>query len=220
MADVEGFFEAVRTGDLPRVELLLQDHALADAETPDRVSVLLLACYHAHPAVAAAIASRRPLITMAEAAALGDADRVRLLADRAQSSVNQRSRDGRTPLDLAAHFGHLTVLELLLARGADPNQPSADPMRGTPLHAAVAFRQPGTALTMVRLLLDHDADPNRRRHGGWTALHSAATHGNRELAAALVAHGAEREPRNDAGRTPADLARELGFSTVAEWLER
>jgi hypothetical protein len=65
-----------------------------------------------------------------------------------------------------------------LRRGADPNAPWAGGMRGgTPLAWAVGERDP----KMIRLLLEHRADPRRRDADGRTALDYARSSGDPAL---------------------------------------
>jgi ankyrin repeat protein len=115
--------------------------------------------------------------------------------------VDLWSPDGFTALHLAAFFGHEDVAAELLRRGADVSAASRNPLRVQPLHSAAAGNHTG----IVRLLLEHGADPNARQQGGFTPIHAAAQNGNEELYALLVAHGADEEATTDDGRTVADF---------------
>jgi len=63
--------------------------------------------------------------------------------------------DGTTPLCAAAMWGHVEVVELLLAEGAEPGQPNCSGSRPTPLHAA-ALQEHGK---ICMRLLAAGADP-------------------------------------------------------------
>jgi ankyrin repeat protein len=143
----------------------------------------------------------RPELTIFEAAAVGDAARVHELLLLEGGFVDLWSPDGFTALHLAAFFGHEDVAAELLRRGADVSAASRNPLRVQPLHSAAAGNHTG----IVRLLLEHGADPNARQQGGFTPIHAAAQNGNEELYALLVAHGADEEATTDDGRTVADF---------------
>lgn len=90
----------------------------------------------------------------------------------------------------------------LLKLGADPNLAS-DEGQG-PLHFATYKNE-----KLVALLLRNRADPNKRIENGMTALHLAlATHQN-DSARILIRYGADVYARDDKGRTPHDIAREM-----------
>jgi ankyrin repeat protein len=76
----------------------------------------------------------------------------------------------------------------LLEHGADPNL-SWGEQDDAPLHMAAQRWN----LEMVELLVRHGADVNRRRKDGSTPHTLAEMHGNHEIAAWLLAHGAKDE---------------------------
>lgn len=123
--------------------------------------------------------------------------------------------DGAAPIHLAAARGHKKVVRYLLKAGADIAFPGAD---GAALHYAVRNERKA----MVKWLLNHGADPNQitdylRPMG--TALHVAAAYGYPEMAELLLTYGADPTRKDDRGRSPADLARDAGYTELAARLE-
>ncbi len=79
----------------------------------------------------------------------------------------------------------------LLENGADPDVPSqVETINETPLHAAVRH---AVEAGVVRLLLDHGADPSKRRKDGRTPYALAVRGGHKELADLLLERGAADE---------------------------
>ena len=122
-----------------------------------------------------------------EAAALGDADRVRELVSADRELVALRSPDGFTALHYATFFGTADAARVLLEHGADPGAVAENDMRVQPLHSAAAVDANETA----RLLLDAGADPNAVQEGGFRPIDAAVQNGNDELYALLLERGAE-----------------------------
>ena len=171
---------------------------------PSPESELLEALYRGDREAVDATLAGRPELTLFEAAALGDLDRLRELVSAEPDSVGRWSPDGFTALHLAAFFGHEAVAEALLRRGADVGAVARNPLRVQPLHSAAA----GGHTAAARLLLEHGADPNARQEGGFVPLHAAAQAGNDELYELLVANGADQDAATDDGRTAADFRAE------------
>jgi ankyrin repeat protein len=207
--------EAIKAGNDDRVrELVAADQSHARARDEDGVSALLLACYYGRQGVVDALRGPAEPLTVFEAAALGDVRRLGDLLDADAGLVNGHAPDGFTPLQLASFFGRPEAVAVLLERGAETNAVAKNAMRVTALHSASAARANG----IVRMLLDHGANPNAQQEGGFTALHAAAHHGDRELAELLLSRGARGDLPKDDGETPAETAAAQGHTELAALL--
>jgi len=119
-----------------------------------------------------------------------------------------------TPLTRAAEQGDLALIELLLARGADPGRACGCLLRETPLFAAAVT---GRADVVARLLAA-GADPEAQTFVGQRALHAASMRGYIPVVQLLLAHGADPEARDRDGRTACDWARANGHDEVVALL--
>ena len=81
--------------------------------------------------------------------------------------LQARDRAGATLLHHAAGFGNLETMQLLLAKGADPN--AGNKRQSTPLFWAIADE------AKVRLLLESGANPNAKSIDGRTPLYQTAS---------------------------------------------
>ncbi|RHZ20316.1 hypothetical protein DYB26_011820, partial [Aphanomyces astaci] len=106
----------------------------------------------------------------------------------------------------AAHFGHIDVVNLLLARGADANY--ANQKGTTPLMRAA---QEGQA-AVVSALLGKDADSNAANMEGMTALMLASQRGHADIAEILISAGALVDKQTRQGSTALLLAAKRGHA--------
>lgn len=97
------------------------------------------------------------------------------------ADVNRADAGGRPLINDLIRWGQFAPALWLLAHGADPNRTQPDGLR--------------------------DADGKLLDSAGWTALHQAASRGNAKMVEALIAAGADIARRDQAGRTPLDIAR-------------
>lgn len=115
-----------------------------------------------------------------------------------------RPQDFASPLAQAAAGGMVSIVELLLGKGAAVD--AADEQGWTPLMLAVR-RGKGAA---VRACIQAGADVARQNAQGDTALHLAAINNRAEIAQQLLAAGGASRVlglRNGDGQTPAEAAR-------------
>ena len=178
-------------------------------------SKILEAVYRGRREELAALLAAGPALTIFEAAALGDAARIRALLRQTAALAGERSDDGWTALHLAAHFGHADAVDALLAAGADVHAWSENSLRNQPLHAAMAGRGDFRILTA---LLSKGADVNAVEHGGYRPLHLAAARPEPALVETLLARGADAAALTDDGKTALAIAEGRGDPKVARRL--
>ena len=144
-------------------------------------------------------------MTPAVAALAGRHFQLAELLHRNGSSTDPRGDSEKTPLNSAAYCGDLEMVQVLLDYRVDVN--AQDDYGFTPLSRA-SLGHHSTA-RVVRLLLDHGADPNVRTwrpDRGSTPLHLAVRNRHIEIARILLEHGANVEAQDEQGRTPVDFA--------------
>jgi RNA polymerase sigma factor (sigma-70 family) len=215
---VVDLLKAARAGDIQRVKTLLEaDPRLLVARDPMGNTALIIAVNSGHDALADLLFDAGVEPGLHEAAAIGDSDRVRAALEKDPLLLDTDSPEGFTPLALAAHFGHLDVMRLLIDRGADVNRVATHRLAVTPLHAALFGRQVDAAL----LLIERGADVTLARGGsgwkraGWTALHYAAGMGFNTLVQPLLERGADPTRADEEGKTPLDVAIDANHSDIA-----
>ncbi|KAG7228818.1 hypothetical protein INR49_008596 [Caranx melampygus] len=163
-------FWAARKGNLALLQLLLNSGRVdADCRDSYGTTALMVASYSGHyDCVKELIMQGADINYQREQ---GHHDVVKLLFEFGASTELQ-TKDGATPLFLAAQEGHVTVIRQLLASGAKVNQARED---GTaPLWMAA---QMGHS-EVVKVLLLRGADRDADRQDGSTALFKAALKGH------------------------------------------
>jgi len=180
MAEIETLIEAAKTGDLGKVRALLAENfLLASQRLPNGESPLMTALYRGHGDVVDALIEAGAEIDVFAAAATGRTpDLERGVNER---TINAFAYDGWTPLHLAAFFGHLENVTVLLESGADVHAVSRNSLKNTPLHAATAGRHSDVALALLRA----GANPSAADAGGYTPLQIATQNGLEAVVAAI-----------------------------------
>ena len=192
------------------------DPGLIDAHSRTGDSAILTAVYHRQKEIVNLLVSRGASLTVFEACAAGEFDRVERLLFEVPGSINTYSTDGWTPLHLAAFFGHAKIAEFLLGHGADVAARSRNGNSNTPLHAALA----GNHKFVAGLLMGAGADVDAQDHEGWRPLHLAAFNNNLDAMKTLIAQGADVTAVNKEGKSPLSLAQEKNQREAAALLRR
>ena len=202
--------KAIQSDDLASLKQLLSDHPeLASGRDENGNSPLLIAAYYGRTAMVRAILDKGVRPSVFEACAAGLAGDVARLLKENPKLVHERSHDGWTPLHLAAFFGRLELVKMLLDSGAPMLAVSNNNESNLPINAAAA----GKRNDVVRLLVERGCPPDARASDqGYTALHLAANNGNVELVEFLLRSGADRSLRTGTGQTAHDLAVKQGHT--------
>lgn len=154
-----------------------------------------------------------------EASAMDKAELVEDFIGKNKTSLENFSPDGFTPLGLAAFFGSINVIKLLLEKGANPDLVSNNPMKVAPIHSAVAHRDHQRAFEMTAELLKYNAKVNIAQEGGWTPLHQAAVHGQTDILEMLLKNGADPNAVSEDGKTPLEMAADNNQKKSVEILQ-
>ena len=140
-----------------------------------------------------------------------------LLAHGASPTVTINT-DDYTPLHAASFSGYLREVKWLLAQGASPM--AVTDKGETPLYEAAATGQ----LSVMQLLLMHGVSPTALTDKGSTALHPAACHKDPRFVQCLLSSVPFTtaiqliDHKNSHGQTAAEGAKEIGYSSVAQYL--
>ncbi len=145
-----------------------------------------------------------------DAAAKGELAKVKTILAQNPQLVNSQGMNNWVPLHFAVYSGHKDVVELLVAKGADPN--AKDEEDRTVLHWAAA----GNYTEIMTILLANGAEVNPPI--GHTPLQSAANEGHKEAAKLLIANGADVNAKDRYNRTALHYAAGQGHGVVVDIL--
>lgn len=144
------------------------------------------------------------------------------------------------PIYLAVAASHTDVVELLLAKGGDPNGALVASVWRNDIELAELALAQGAEIDAARdgdvpllnqmvrwgqvqqtlWLLERGASPNVANARGWTAMHHAASRGNERMARALLAAGGDLTLRDQDGLAPADIAQRAKKSKLSDLFSR
>ncbi len=186
--------KAARTGDLARVERLLDQHASIAARDSSGATALVAAAYGNH-------------LDIAE----------RLLTAGADPNAKDETVQSAYLIATSEVGDDPRLLRLTLKHGADVR--SLDSWKGTGLIRAAdrGFHR------VIKVLLDTDIDIDHVNRIGYTALHEAVILGDggpshQRTVAALVAAGVDQSVKDPKGDTALDVARARGYTEIVTLL--
>ncbi|MBV8842246.1 MAG: ankyrin repeat domain-containing protein [Bryobacterales bacterium] len=122
---------------------------------------------------------------------------------------------GTTPLLRAAKAGDVEIIQLLLAKGADPKLSTRNGINPVMAAAGLGTKEEDStgrrktepeAIESIKLLLDAGVDINAVDSRGQTALHGAAEKGSDNVIKFLAERGAKLDIKDKQGKTPLDAA--------------
>ncbi|KAJ6104603.1 hypothetical protein N7523_010923 [Penicillium sp. IBT 18751x] len=139
---------------------------------------------------------------------------VEILLDKgADTEVMQVGSLG-TALNRAIDYNQVAVVELLLARGANVHH--ADVFKRGMLHSAAVNGQHEVLDILLRF--DETLDVNMQDVNGKTTLHDAARNGSMLTVRTLLEYGGDPTIKDNYGRTPIYVAREMNHTTLVDML--
>jgi ankyrin repeat protein len=125
--------------------------------------------------------------------------------------MEAKDMHGYTPLHMAAMYGNMEIINLLIPLNAINAQ---NHLGYTPLHSAVTQCH----LEAVELLIQNGADVSITSNDGWSCLHTASQLGYKELVKLLIRHGADMNYRNLLGLGAIHLAVSRGHLPIVQFL--
>ncbi len=201
------------------------------------LSAALCATLPARAQIAPSASDIRAYSGLHAAAAKGDAAEIARLLAAGGQNIDAKDDHSRTPLIVAAHFGHRDAARALVKGGANPNALDAQkydiitiasvnddvPMLKVALELGcdpknITSPYHGTALIAAKAPLDHVNNLH------WTALIESIVLGNggkrhTDTLEALVKAGANLQLADRAGVTPLALAKARGYTAMVKILE-
>lgn len=210
--NIQDLIRTDRNTELEKV--LAADSSCLKNKMESGISFLQFAAYCRNFVAAEILRRYCTKISFFEAVSLGEIDIVLQSLQDENFNIDSFSPDGFTGLGLAAYFGNKKLVRLLLDLGANVNLPSNNNFKVAPIHSACAIQD----LEIIEMLLKNGANVNARQLQGITPLYSAAHNGNLALIKLLIQHKAEPGVVTEGGKIPAEMAKEMGFTEVENFL--
>lgn len=125
-------------------------------------------------------------------------------------NVNAVDKNGNTALIMAARFGELSIVKMLIKAGATIDEPRS-PKGRTALMAALAY---ANGIEMTKLLVENGANVNARAADGTTPLIIAAAGAKYNVVKYLIEKGADVNAKDNNGKNALTWAGECTEETI------
>ena len=129
--------------------------------------------------------------------------------------MNCVDQAGRTPLQLAAWFGHNEIVKLLISKGANVELP--DNLGRTALHIASWF---GNLPSVEAILEKTKSQINLQDKSGNTPLHLACQNNHKDTVSVLLHNGANTKIKNIIGQSVLNIAEADDKPEILELLQQ
>jgi len=139
------------------------------------------------------------------AARAGALEVVRVLVD-ARVNIDRRNANGETAIMLAALGGHRSVVEFLISKEAQINQPG---------WTALLYAATNGHLEIIKILIENHAYIDSSPDNGLTSMMMAARGGHLSVVQFLLEEGADASLKNDRGETALDWAQQSRNTDIA-----
>ncbi|KAJ8969600.1 hypothetical protein NQ317_011314, partial [Molorchus minor] len=186
---------AARYGHVGIINTLLQKGEKVDVTTNDNYTALHIAVESCKPAVVETLlgygadvhvrGGKLKETALHIAARVKDGDKCALMLLKSGAGPNLATHDGQTPVHVAAKYGNLQTLLLLLEDGGDPqfkNKASHSAYKGeTPLHLACRGCKPDVVKHLIQYMREHKGEEkaalyvNEVNENDESALHYVCT---------------------------------------------
>ncbi|KFM80762.1 Ankyrin repeat and SAM domain-containing protein 3, partial [Stegodyphus mimosarum] len=146
------------------------------------------------------------------AASVGNDERIRDIIENTdnKSLINQKNKEGWTPLMYAASCANLKVILLLLEEGASTD------VQNIQGQTALILASKCGSTDAVSLLINGGASVNDKDNNGRSSLFHAAAFGHRSVVHLLIEKGAVADIVDEEGLTPLMLSSAAGHRMIVE----